>query len=127
MTDGHVRAGHGGFKLAAAASVWTFVLFVAAVIGESLWPSLYGIGESRVVPLLGGLVIVCVIDTFMLRLSESRHLRWTTTAAWGCVALTWGTFIVSALSLGVFLAPTVVLVTGGMVRWSAGGIQRRAP
>ncbi len=127
MTDGQARGGRGGFKWAAAAAGWTFTLFVAAVIVESHWPSLYGVGQSRVVPLLGGLVVVCVIDTLTLRLSESGHVRWTTPVAWVCVGLTWGTFIVAALSLGVFLAPTVALVTGGMVRWSAGGIRRSAP
>ncbi len=78
-------------------------------------------------PFLGGLAVICLIDTWMLWLSEARGLRWARTVTWGCLALTCAAFLVSALSLGVFLAPTVALVIGGMVRWDAGKLRRSAP
>ena len=127
VINGQARGGRAGFKWGAGAALWTFALFSVAAFVAARWPSWYGIGESRAVPFLGGLAVVCLIDTWMLWLSEARGLRWSRTVAWGCLALIGAAFLVSALSLGVFLAPTLALVIGGMVRWDAGKLRRSAP
>ena len=127
VVDGQACGGRGGFKWGAGAALWTFALFLAAAFVAARWPSWYGIGQSRAVPFLGGLVVVCLIETWMLRLSEARGLHWARTVAWGCLALTCAAFMFSALSLAVFLAPTLALVIGGMVRWDSGKLRRPAP